>query len=180
LPRAIGREVIERRALAGLTEKLVSPAAVADAVRAHHQGTNRRNHERRAQAEGDRRDLEKIALAIKGIIAAIEDGHVSARYEGAHERAGAAESRLTATRTRIESRYLCQAALSALAARNNARISSARRVARVLHGTLGNPWKRLGNPGSSAAAPCNTFSRRGGSPEAREPLSIGFSKWLGE
>jgi site-specific DNA recombinase len=72
--RTIRREVIERRALAGLTEKLVSPAAVADAVRAHHQETNRRNHERRAQAEADQRDLEKIARAMKGIMAAIEDG----------------------------------------------------------------------------------------------------------
>jgi site-specific DNA recombinase len=72
--RTIRREVIERRALAGLTEKLVSPAAVADAVRAYHQETNRRNHERRAQAEADRRNLEKIARAMKGIMAAIEDG----------------------------------------------------------------------------------------------------------
>jgi site-specific DNA recombinase len=72
--RTIRREVIESRVLAGLTEKLVSPAAVAEAVRAHHEENNRRNHERRAHAAADQRELEKIGRAIKGIMAAIEDG----------------------------------------------------------------------------------------------------------
>lgn len=70
--RTIRREMIERRTLAGLIEKLVSPAAVADAVRAHHQETNRRKHERRAQAEADERELEKIGRAMKGIMAQIQ------------------------------------------------------------------------------------------------------------
>jgi len=60
--------------LAGLTDKLVSPEAVAVAVRAYAEETNRLNHERRAQAETNRRALEKIERGIKGIMDAIEDG----------------------------------------------------------------------------------------------------------
>jgi site-specific DNA recombinase len=72
--RTIRRGDIERRVLAGLTDKLVSPEAVAVAVRAYAQETNRQNHERRAQAEASRRALEKIDRSIKGILGAIEDG----------------------------------------------------------------------------------------------------------
>jgi site-specific DNA recombinase len=72
--RSIRRAVVEQRVLAGLTEKLVSPAAVADAVRAYHEESNRRNHERRAQADADRNALAKIERAIRAITAAIEDG----------------------------------------------------------------------------------------------------------
>jgi len=72
--RTIRRDDIERRVLAGLTDKLVSPEAVAVAVRAYVEETNRQNHERRAQAETSRRALEKIDRGIKGILEAIEDG----------------------------------------------------------------------------------------------------------
>ncbi len=46
--RTIRRDDIERRVLAGLTDKLVSPEAVAVAVRAYAEETNRQNHQRRA------------------------------------------------------------------------------------------------------------------------------------
>jgi site-specific DNA recombinase len=72
--RTVRRDDIERRVLAGLTDKLVSPEAVAAAVRAYAEETNRQNHERRAQGEADRRALEKIDRGIKGIMDAIEDG----------------------------------------------------------------------------------------------------------
>lgn len=72
--RTIRRDDIERRVLAGLTDKLVSPEAVAVAVRASVEETNRQNRERRAQVEADRRSLDKINRAIKGILDAIEDG----------------------------------------------------------------------------------------------------------
>lgn len=72
--RTIRRGDIERRVLAGLTDKLVSPEAVAVAVRAYPEETNRQNHERRAHAETSRRALEKIDRGIKGILDAIEDG----------------------------------------------------------------------------------------------------------
>src|SRR6266481_1078547 len=70
----IRRGDIERRVLAGLTDKLVSPEAVAVAVRAYAVETNRENHERRAQAETSRRALEKTERGMKGIMDAIEDG----------------------------------------------------------------------------------------------------------
>jgi site-specific DNA recombinase len=72
--RTIRRDNIERRVLAGLTDKLVSPEAVAVAVRAYAEQTDRQNHERRAQSEADRRSLEKINRGMKGILDAIEDG----------------------------------------------------------------------------------------------------------
>jgi site-specific DNA recombinase len=72
--RTIQRAIIEERVLAGLTERLVSAEAVAEAVRAYHEETNRQNQARRAQAEADRKALAKIERAIAGIIAAVEDG----------------------------------------------------------------------------------------------------------
>ena len=72
--RTIRRPVIEQRALAGLTEKLVSADAVAEAVRAYHDELNRHNRERRAQTSADRPALAKVERAIASIIAAIEDG----------------------------------------------------------------------------------------------------------
>ena len=72
--RTITREKIEARVLTGLKDRLVSSDAVAEAVRAYAEETNRPNHDRRAQAETDRRALHKIERAIAGIMAAIEDG----------------------------------------------------------------------------------------------------------
>lgn len=72
--RTIRRPVIEQRALSGLTEKLVSADAVAEAVRAYHEELNRQNRERRAQTSADRPALAKVERAIASIIAAIEDG----------------------------------------------------------------------------------------------------------
>jgi len=72
--RTIRRDAIEVRVLAGLTDKLVSPEAVSEAVRGYHEQKNRLNHERRAQAGADRQAQGKIERAIKGIMAAIEDG----------------------------------------------------------------------------------------------------------
>jgi len=72
--RTIRRPVIEQRALSGLTERLVSAEAVAEAVRAYHEEMNRQNHARRAQTDADRQVLPEIERAIKGIMAATEDG----------------------------------------------------------------------------------------------------------
>ena len=41
-------------------------------MRAYAEETNRLNHDRRAQAETDRRALQKIERAIAGIMVAIE------------------------------------------------------------------------------------------------------------
>lgn len=72
--RTIVRARIEERVLSGLKDRLVSAESVAEAVRAYAEEMNRLNRERRAQAEADRKALEKIERAIAGIIAAIEDG----------------------------------------------------------------------------------------------------------
>ncbi len=72
--RTIRQGALEQRVLAGLTESLVSPVAVAAAVRAFAKQTNQENQARRLQMEVDRRALEKIERGIKGIMAAIEDG----------------------------------------------------------------------------------------------------------
>jgi hypothetical protein len=70
----IRRDVIERRALAGISEKLVSAEAVREAVAAYVEQTNLENRERRAQADLDRRTLDKIERSMAGLMAAIEDG----------------------------------------------------------------------------------------------------------
>jgi len=72
--RTIRREVVEARILAGLTEKLVSAENVAEAVRAYAEELNRQNRERRAQADIDRKALDKVNRGIVGIMSAIEDG----------------------------------------------------------------------------------------------------------
>ncbi|MGF6227974.1 site-specific DNA recombinase [Inquilinus ginsengisoli] len=72
--RTITREKIEKRVLAGLTETLVSPEAVAEAVRSCVERTNHENHERRARGEADRAALVRIERGIRGIMQAIEDG----------------------------------------------------------------------------------------------------------
>lgn len=96
----IQRAVIEERVLAGLTERLVSAEAVAEALRAHHEMMNRENHARRAQAEADRKALAKIERAIAGIMAAIEDGMyeptMKARMEELQRQKAELEARLNA------------------------------------------------------------------------------------
>jgi DNA invertase Pin-like site-specific DNA recombinase len=72
--RTIRRSVIDQRVLSGLTDRLVSAEAIAEAVRAYHEEMNRQNHARRAQTDAHRQALPKIERAIKGIMAAIEDG----------------------------------------------------------------------------------------------------------
>jgi site-specific DNA recombinase len=97
--RTIRRDDIDRRVLAGLTDKLVSPEAVAVAVRAYAEETNRQNYERRAQAEADHRALEKIERGIKGIMDAIEDGMyqpaMKARMEELAQQKAEIEARLS-------------------------------------------------------------------------------------
>ncbi len=72
--RTIRREEIERRALAGIAERLVSADKIEAAVAAYAAHINRENRERRIQANADRRALAKVDKAVAGIMAAIEDG----------------------------------------------------------------------------------------------------------
>ncbi|MDX2265916.1 MAG: recombinase family protein [Hyphomicrobiales bacterium] len=70
----IARQDIEERVLSGLKHRLVSCEAVAEAVRAFHEETNRLNRDRRSQAEEDKRALTKVMQGIKSVIDSIEEG----------------------------------------------------------------------------------------------------------
>ncbi len=72
--RTIRREELERRALAGIAERLVSADKIDAAVAAYAAHINRENREQRIQADADTRALAKIDKAVAGIMAAIEDG----------------------------------------------------------------------------------------------------------
>ncbi len=72
--RTIRREGLERRALAGITDRLVTADKIEAAVAAYAAHINRENREQRIQADADRRGLARIDKAVAGIMAAIEDG----------------------------------------------------------------------------------------------------------
>ncbi len=72
--RTIRREELERRALAGIADRLVSADKIEAAVAAYAGYINRENRERRIQADAARRGLARIERAVAGIMAAIEDG----------------------------------------------------------------------------------------------------------
>ena len=74
---AINSERLEERVLVGLRERLVTPQAMAEAMRNYIEEANRLNHHRRASEAGERLRLEKARRAIAGIVAAIEDGGYS-------------------------------------------------------------------------------------------------------
>jgi len=75
--RSIVRERLEERVLVGLKDRLMTPEALAEAMRAFVEETNRLNHHRRATREADVQRLEKAHRAIDGLVAAIEDGGYS-------------------------------------------------------------------------------------------------------
>ena len=62
------RDKIEARILTGLTEKVVSADAVAEAVRAYAEALNQQNRECRAQMELDNKTLEKVECGIAGMM----------------------------------------------------------------------------------------------------------------
>src|SRR3546814_6088587 len=72
--RTIRRDELERRALAGIADRLVSADKIEAAVAAYANHINRENRERRIQADADARALARIDKAVAGIMAAIEDG----------------------------------------------------------------------------------------------------------
>lgn len=72
--RTIRRAELERRALAGIADRIVSADKIEAAVGAYAAHINSANHERRVQADADTRALAKIDKAVAGIISAIEDG----------------------------------------------------------------------------------------------------------
>jgi site-specific DNA recombinase len=72
--RTIRREELERRALAGISDRLVTADKIDAAVAAYAAHINRENREQRVQVDADKRALATVERAIAGIMAAIEDG----------------------------------------------------------------------------------------------------------
>jgi DNA invertase Pin-like site-specific DNA recombinase len=91
--RTIQRAIIEERVLAGLTERLVSAEAVAEAVRAYHEEMNRQNRAHRGQAEADRKALAKDRAGDRRDHRCRRRRPVPADHEGSAGGARAAEGR---------------------------------------------------------------------------------------
>jgi hypothetical protein len=72
--RTIRRDALEERVLVGLKDRLMAPEAAAEAIRAYVEEANRRNHARRADGVAERKELEKIARAVKELVTQVEDG----------------------------------------------------------------------------------------------------------
>lgn len=132
--RTIKRAELERRALAGIADKLVSADKIEAAVAAHAAHINQANRERRVQADADTRALAKIERAIAGIMAAIEDG----LYQPAMK---ARMAELEREKTEITAR-LAQAPAAIPAVHPGIAAIYKRKVARLTE-TLGDPDTRL-------------------------------------
>lgn len=75
--RSVVRGALEARVLEGLKERLMTPEALAEALRSFVEENNRLNHLRRATREADLARLDKARKAIDGLVQAIEDGGYS-------------------------------------------------------------------------------------------------------
>ncbi|WP_369074502.1 recombinase zinc beta ribbon domain-containing protein [Rhizobium ruizarguesonis] len=69
--RTILRDVLERRVLIGLKDRMLEPEATAEALRAFVEETNRFNQERRLKAKEWQTELAKIEKQIENILEAI-------------------------------------------------------------------------------------------------------------
>ena len=84
--RGIRCGVIEERVLAGLMDRLLTPEATAEAMKAYARETNRLNRERRASGATDRAELADIEKRMASMIAAIEEGgYVRGMYDRLRE-----------------------------------------------------------------------------------------------
>lgn len=70
----IRRPELEDRVLSGLKDRLMTPEAAAEAMRAYVEETNRANHERRASTVGWQTELTKLRKGLKQMLQVIEDG----------------------------------------------------------------------------------------------------------
>jgi len=72
--RTIARTALETRVLAGLSERMMTPAMAAEAMRAYAEETNRLNRERRQSEDATRRELAETIKAMAEIVRVIEQG----------------------------------------------------------------------------------------------------------
>ncbi|MBS0961466.1 recombinase family protein [Acetobacter thailandicus] len=107
--RTIRRERIEARVLAGLKDRLVSSDSMEAALQAFAEEMKRLKHERQTQSGADRKALEKIDRAIKGIMVAIEDGlyqsSMKVRLEDLQRQKAELEERLAQDMVDVPSQY---------------------------------------------------------------------------
>jgi site-specific DNA recombinase len=75
--RTIKRRELEAMVLDGLKAKLMDPEAVKAFVAEFHREINRLTAEKRAQAEGKRRDIEKVEREIQALVEAVKRGAFS-------------------------------------------------------------------------------------------------------
>ncbi|MGN8119689.1 recombinase family protein [Labrys sp. 22185] len=94
--RTILKEDLERRVLAGLKSKMMTPEMVADAMQAYAEETNRLNRERRSNGDAWRAELVKIEKEIRSIIEAIKQGMFHPSMKGEMDRLEARKVELTA------------------------------------------------------------------------------------
>nr|WP_283093210.1 zinc ribbon domain-containing protein [Acetobacter thailandicus] len=107
--RTIRRERIEARVLAGLKDRLVSSDSMEAALQAFAEEMKRLKHERQTQSGADRKALEKVDRAIKGIMVAIEDGlyqsSMKVRLEDLQRQKAELEERLAQDTVDVPSQY---------------------------------------------------------------------------
>lgn len=93
--RTIPREELERRVLAGLKERMMTPEVAAEAMRAYAEETNRLNRERRANGDVWKAELVKVEKQIRGIIEAIKAGMFHPSMKGEMDALEARKAELT-------------------------------------------------------------------------------------
>ncbi|MDP0929438.1 recombinase family protein [Paracoccus onubensis] len=93
--RTIPREELERRVLAGLKERMMTPEVAAEAMRAYAEETNRLNRERRSNGDVWKAELVKVEKQIRGIIEAIKAGMFHPSMKGAMDALEARKAELT-------------------------------------------------------------------------------------
>ena len=93
--RTIPREELERRVLAGLKERMMTPEVAAEAMRAYAEETNRLNRERRSNGDVWKAELVKVEKQIRGIIEAIKAGMFHPSMKGEMDALEARKAELT-------------------------------------------------------------------------------------
>jgi site-specific DNA recombinase len=79
--RTIKRRELEAMVLDGLRAKLMDPEAVKAFVAEFHREINRLTAEKRSQAEGKRREVEKVEREIQALVEAVKRGAFSAALQ---------------------------------------------------------------------------------------------------
>lgn len=96
--RSIAAAKVERRALDGLKEKLLTPEAMGAAVKAFHLELQRASRARAAAQQDAARELAKVDRALAGVLEAVKDGLYHPDMKGETARLRARKAALEAAR----------------------------------------------------------------------------------